>query len=117
MLAVRAHAALLLGLQVREMSTWSCSSSVHGTYFGSRECYGRHPPGEGPRARAPVDPIATFKRQARDKDLSEVELTTPQDIFFAVQDSLCLKYTLFRLVQDTVALFGEATARGIECVH
>ncbi|CAE7659843.1 unnamed protein product [Symbiodinium microadriaticum] len=82
------------------------------------ECrHGRRPPGEGPRGRLPVDPIATFKRQARDKDLSDGELTTPQDIFFPVQDSLYLKYALFRLIQDSVAFFSEATARGMEYVH
>ena len=84
------------------------------------ECrYGRWPPGEGPRANPlrPADPLSAFKRRARDKDLSDVAIDTPPDIFLPVQASLYLKYTLFMMVQDTVALFSEAATRGMDYVH
>ena len=84
------------------------------------ECrHGRWPAGGGPRANPlrPADPVATFKRRAREKDLSEVVVETPADIFLPVQASLYFKYLMFVLVQDTVALFSEATERGIDYVH
>ncbi|CAE7218696.1 unnamed protein product [Symbiodinium sp. CCMP2592] len=83
------------------------------------ECrYGRRPPGENPRLPLrPIDPLSTFKRKARDKDLSGISLGTPADIFLPVQASLYLKYTLLMVVQDTVAIFSEAVERGLEYVH
>ncbi|CAE7429695.1 PLA2G7, partial [Symbiodinium necroappetens] len=82
------------------------------------ECrHAQRPPGKRRQPLRPADPLSTFKRKAREKDLEGIVLETPADIFLPVQASLYLKYTLLMMVQDSVALFTEAVERQLDYVH
>ena len=79
--------------------------------------YGRRPPGERREPLVQQDPLSKFKKQAREKDMSDVALALPVDITLDVPATLYLKFSLFRLVQDCLALFSEAMDRGVDYIH
>ena len=88
------------------------------TFIPGQCRYGRHPAGEGPRARQQVeDPLAAFKRRARQKPMTEVKLETSPTISLNVDQSFYLKYTLMVMVQDCLTLFTEAVETGADYRH